>query len=282
MHFPLKKPIMLGMSLEAPRSLGFSPDNPIHHEAAPLKEPTHELTVGAITFSGKSGTGKTTVATALLERLEENTGREIPFIKVGEQIREEVERLSGKPLTGYGERDLEFDRQLDAKQIELIKNATLRNPVLVEGRLSGILTDLERRRNPDISAVTILFVGRKDIRAHRIWEREKKRDPSLKLKEVQQYTKERETKDLVRWKKLHPELQDKDPFNPANKNADGKPAYDLIVNANKMSVQEVTDHIFNWLLENGYLKEKPEEQTETQETEEKVETIPLQGTIFEA
>ncbi len=227
-----------------------------------------------ITISGRSGTGKTVSAEDLADLYSIPHERNI---KTGQLMRKITG--SGQISTGFMERDMEIDKKLDKMQREIILNSSPKNPFVLEGRLAGLIASEEKLKNPNLNVVSILFVAPSEIRIKRIFKRhvedskekilileadlnnallsmaspehissiltdlnEEKKKAGMTLNDVGAQEKEREEKDLARWRKLYPRLGGIDPFNPANMDKQGKPIYDLIVNT-KAPVNQVINEI---------------------------------------
>lgn len=112
-----------------------------------------------ITISGTPGSGKSTVARLLKERLG------IPYIYAGDLFRREAERrgLSLAAFNGLAESDHTIDQQLDAQMLE---HARLGNAIL-EGRLAGFFA-----RREGIPALKVYLTATDAVRAQRVAERE--------------------------------------------------------------------------------------------------------------
>ena len=61
----------------------------------------------------------------------------------------------------------------------------------------------------------------------------------------------REMKDLARWRKIHRQLRGVDPFNPANRDSNGRKIYDYVIPTGTMTVDEVAEHINGLLFSKG-------------------------------
>lgn len=205
-----------------------------------------------ITISGPSGVGKTKVAEFLAKRYGIPEDR---FIKTGRILRE----LAGD-ATGYIKRPISVDRKLDSRQVEIVRTARVEKPVILEGRLAGVIASEERRKarkqGADLPVVSVLLTASSRIRHRRILTRDKERNPSLTLREVKSLTQEREIGDRGRWKEVHPELIKGDPFLPSNIDRDGNPIYDAVISTSRLPVEGVAETIHRFLVDGGWVRRK--------------------------
>ncbi len=168
-----------------------------------------------ITISGLIGSGKTTLAKALAERLN------LKHISAGKVFREMAKErgLSLQEFSKLAERDKSFDRLVDERQKELAKQGN----VVIDGRLSGWLIDADLK---------IWLKASLEERAKRVAKRENK-DYETALRE----TKEREKSELKRYKEIYGiDLNDLSP-------------YDFIINTELWDAEVIVDVLEN-LVEN--------------------------------
>jgi cytidylate kinase len=202
-----------------------------------------------LTISGLSGTGKTEAGILLAHTLGVPDEQ---FVRTGILFRQQSEKETGKPFMGYQERSLEFDRKIDKRQKELIQNATIAKPIILEGKLAGVIgneVDSERQNIPNMPPVIrILFVAPDKVRLGRVIQRELEKHPEKSPEEIRQKTIERDAGDLKHWRELHPSLKDLDPFNPVKSNG----IYNLIVDTTP-SIKVVVQTIFNHLKKNNLI-----------------------------
>lgn len=206
------------------------------------------LRKAGIIFAGASGTGKS----ASCEELALPLGI-TQFIKGGGILREHIFRTTGQEVIGYAERPLDVDRWLDGLIAACINTASETNQMIIETRLGGIILNEEiqkaldeGRTPPDF--ISFLLIADAKTRAMRV----QKRHPHLTLEEVIQFNRSREQGDFAQWSKLHPQLVDINPFNPANKDRFGNRIYHYIVNTTNRTVSGGVEHMLQTLVRNGH------------------------------
>lgn len=112
-----------------------------------------------ITISGTPGSGKSTVARLLRDRLA------IPYIYAGDLFRKEAERrgMTLPEFNALAEGDHAIDRELDRQMLEHAK----RGNAILEGRLAGFFA-----RQESIPALKVYLTAADSVRAQRVAERE--------------------------------------------------------------------------------------------------------------
>lgn len=245
-----------------------------------------------LAISGPSGTGKTAIATRLAEMygipMDEHNPDDMEknrVIKVGEKMRKLLAK-KGKML-GFVQREEAIDKRIDNWQANLIRKTTIDSPIILEGRVAGIIHSEERAKmlkhrvaskRQILPVVPILLYAKQEVRFKRIQEREIKavlkklreevgeeltpeeavelypdRFKNLSLDVITAKTREREKGDLKRWRKMHPQIGLEGPFSPGIKDKEGRNIYDLNVSTSNRTVDEVVDYIHQSLVEKGWV-----------------------------
>ena len=172
-----------------------------------------------ITISGTPGSGKSTVA----ELLKEKTG--IKYIYSGMIFRELADKykMSLEAFGKYCEENSEIDKELDERQVEILK----KGDVILEGRLAGWLAF----RN-NIPAVKVMIDTDINTRAERIVKRENG-EVKLRKKEIT----EREKSENKRYKKYY------------NIDLKDTSIYDVKVDSTKKTPEEIVEIIIGKIAE---------------------------------
>jgi cytidylate kinase len=196
----------------------------------------------AILISGASRTGKTTAANILAERYG------IPNIKIGEIFRERT-KIDTSKFVG---RDRSIDREMDDYQAKMIRTAKPDDPFILEARLAAFLASNERQHGKP-PVVTVLFWAPEHVRMERQLRKVRRDDPEspATLEQLLGGEREREAGDVALWRSVHPELDDKNVFDPDLTDDAGRPVYDLVVDTRMGRPEACADYVHNWLVERG-------------------------------
>ena len=188
----------------------------------PASKERWDVNVAAITISGTTATGKTTISVVLGEIYKIPEDRNI---KVGQIIRE----IQGKKEEeGYIERPIDLDREVDGLQKEILTHeASLEKPFIIEGRLAGVIAEEEKSKNPNLSIVSILLTASNET----IKKRVRERNPQLSDIQIHDLVADRSMRDMKRWVELHPQLRNSGPYDPNR--------YDIVINTDNKSVEKV-------------------------------------------
>ena len=213
---------------------------------------THPL---VITLSGPSGVGKTTVGKALADAYR------IPYFKLGEAFRAE-QAEQGKQVLDFVARPISDDQKRDALVAnEIEKSISTEQSEIVEARLSGwIARKIESGNEQNQGKTFNILLTTRDIavRMKRVRKREKAIDPQLRLSDrmAREATLRRETGDWNNWRAADPDLNllsascSDNPhwiYHPDNPNQ----LYDLVIETDNLSVDQVTQRIHEELLTRG-------------------------------
>jgi cytidylate kinase len=138
-----------------------------------------------ITISGLPGSGKTTVARELSQRLG------VPHIYAGDLYRREAEEraLSLEEFSRLAEKDHSIDRALDAKMAEYAR----RGGMVLEGRLAAFIALQEQ-----VDALKVWLTASEKVRAQRVSQREN--SDSIK---VLRENEERQRSDARRYREIY-------------------------------------------------------------------------------
>ena len=140
-----------------------------------------------ITISGKAGSGKSTIAKILAEKLK------LRHYSIGDLMREiaKERNISLSELSKLAEKDESIDKELDKKQIALKD----RDDFVIDGRLTAFFIN---------NANVKVFLDCDDkVRAERILKDERKDEKSGDIKEIIKKISEREESERVRYKKYY-------------------------------------------------------------------------------
>jgi cytidylate kinase len=196
----------------------------------------------SVLISGPSRTGKTSAANILAARYG------IQNWKIGEEFR----RTYGIHTSHHVERDPAFDKKMDDFQADKIRNATADNPFILEARLAAFLASQERVKG-DLPIVTVLLWAPEEERMGRQLRKVKRDDPesTVTIEELLDGERKREAYDQAQWRLVHPEIDDKNVFDPQLTDASGSPVYDLVVDTRVGMPDAVADVIHDWLVQRG-------------------------------
>ena len=168
-----------------------------------------------ITIGGLAGTGTTTTAELLSEKLD------IPYISAGFVFREmAAERgMSVLEFSEFAEGNDDIDKEIDKRQAQKASEA---ENLIVEGRLSAFFVD-----NADLR---VWLVTPFDVRSKRIAERE---DKTVEVAKEEIIT--REESEALRYMEIH------------NIDISNMDIYDIIINTDTFNPENVSEIIFQTL-----------------------------------
>ncbi|WP_406534119.1 (d)CMP kinase [Methanobrevibacter sp.] len=162
-----------------------------------------------ITIGGLAGTGTTTLAELLSEKLD------IPYISAGFVFREMAAEkgMSVLEFSEFAEGNDDIDKEIDRRQAEKAKSA---DNLIVEGRLSAFFVD-----NADLK---LWLITPFDVRSKRIADREEK---SVDVAKEEIIT--REKSEALRYKEIH------------NIDISNMDIYDLIINTDSFNPESISE-----------------------------------------
>ena len=168
-----------------------------------------------ITIGGLAGTGTTTLAEKLSEKLD------IPYISAGFIFREMAAEkgMSVLEFSEFAEGNDDIDKEIDKRQAEKAKSA---DNLIIEGRLSAYFVD-----NADLR---LWLVTPFDVRSNRIAQRENK---SVEVAKSEIIT--RENSEALRYKEIH------------NIDISNMDIYDLIINTDSFNPESISEIIIQTL-----------------------------------
>ena len=168
-----------------------------------------------ITIGGLAGTGTTTLAEVLSERLD------VPYISAGFIFREMAAEhgMSVLEFSEFAEGNDDIDKEIDRRQAE---KAKLADNLIIEGRLSAYFVD-----NADIK---LWLMTPFDVRSKRISQREEK---SVEIAKDEIII--REKSEALRYMEIH------------NIDINNMEIYDLIINTDSFNPESISEIIIQTL-----------------------------------
>lgn len=168
-----------------------------------------------ITIGGLAGTGTTTAAELLSEKLD------IPYISAGFIFREMAAEhgMSVLEFSEFAEGNDDIDKEIDKRQAEKAKSS---DNLIIEGRLSAFFVD-----NADLR---VCLITPFDVRSKRIAQREEK---SVDIAKDEIIT--REKSEALRYKEIH------------NIDISNMEIYDLVINSDSFNPESISEIIIQTL-----------------------------------
>ena len=167
-----------------------------------------------ITIGGLAGTGTTTLAELLSEKLD------IPYISAGFVFREMAAEkgMSVLEFSEFAEGNDEIDKEIDKRQAEIAKSS---ENLIIEGRLSAYFVEADLK---------LWLMTPFEVRSKRIAQRE---DKSVDVAKSEIIT--REKSEALRYKEIH------------NIDISNMEIYDLIVNTDSFDPESISEIIIQTL-----------------------------------
>jgi cytidylate kinase len=210
----------------------------------------------ALMIYGRPGTGQSAIA----EELSKRSG--IKLYRAGGIKRDEIRSQTGQEIIGKLNLSEDEDRRIDQEIKREIKEATASGKVIIDAKLSNVIfremiRDAKKTGQRRPKGIGVLIVAQTETRMKRIRLREIKKyvkttgipfeqaekDPQFSLQTIHKKTMERERGDLERWRKIHPQLANIDPFNTVNKDNFGNKIFDFHINTTELTVERGADII---------------------------------------
>jgi predicted cytidylate kinase len=171
--------------------------------------------MAVITISGTPGSGKSTIANLLNEKLD------LRYVYSGMLFRETAEKykMSLAEFGKFCEKNSDVDKELDKRQVEILKQGD----VILEGRLAGWLAYQNK-----IPAFKVFIDADIETRASRIVNREKGDVEKRKKENI-----ERERSEKARYKNYY------------NIDISDTSIYDLVIDSSDKTPNEIVEIILN-------------------------------------
>ncbi|MBA7619176.1 MAG: AAA family ATPase [Candidatus Lokiarchaeota archaeon] len=172
-----------------------------------------------LTISGLHGTGKSTIAKLITEKLG------LQYYSTGQAFRDLAQEMNMtlEKFSEYAEKNPEIDKELDSKIIGIARKGN----IIIDSQLSGYILK-------SIADFKILLICPLEIRIKRMAERDNV-NYKLKLRE----TEIREKSELERFKHLYNiDLSDQEEI---------QDLYDLIIDTENLTIEDVLEKILSTL-----------------------------------
>lgn len=205
-------------------------------ESAAKKE-TPSYLFDVVHICGDPGSGTTTLAKNLKARLEK-AGYDVLVVKRGYLLRQEAIENTGEDITGYYDRPVDKDKELDTLTAKLMMGRDYAGRVVIlDSRLGGWISKKLRDAQVQMSAntISILLTAKADTRYHRVFERGDKKSKQMAYRDTVRNTRQRKIRDAAAFALAYPELYGIDVLSPRNRDEKGEPIYDKVINTTKIS-----------------------------------------------
>ncbi len=227
---------------------------------------------GIVMLVGESNTGKTTSGRIAAEKLG------VKIFGAGTLFR----AITGIDTGAFMERDPRLDARVDGMVAKIVKNSANFPPTIIDSHLGGHIVQAQKekltkearkkkKKPPVLPVKTILLTASEEERWRRAWNEQIIKEPGVTLEEVAARETDRAHQDMPFWRINHPSL--KNPYNPA--------IFDIVINTEGKTIEEVADEIISALDSQDFLVPVPKIPTSDSKSEPNTTPpLPDSGIVF--
>lgn len=238
------------------------PSSEIYHRMPEDVTPKEILgpSFDVINLCAKAGAGSSTLGENLKTRFE-SEGYEVLLLHGGSGLRRESIEKTGEDFTGFYERPIEKDKEIETLTARLlVENQHPGMIVILDSRLGAWVSRKLQDANVQMSAKVqnILLTARADIRYGRVYQREIKKGKKTTYRTVVNDTRSRDTEDMKNFQTAYPELKGIDVLSRRNKDENGNPLYQRVINTSHKTEAQITEEAYNFITKQGLVAKKGE------------------------